>query len=87
MWTDKDGKLQSLVSRKYDKVHTYLNALIKNHMGESGIPKGLRSDFKDGVRIVHAGDKQFMKLFWENKPVFNRASALTKTDDRAFSTN
>jgi tRNA nucleotidyltransferase (CCA-adding enzyme) len=89
MWTDKDGKLQSLVSRKYDKVGTYLNALIKNHMGELGIPKGLRSDFKAGVRIIHAGasKQQFMKLFWENKPVFNRASALTKTDDRAFSTN
>ena len=89
MWTGKDGKLQSLVSRKYDKVGTYLNALIKNHMGESGIPKGLRADFKAGVRIIYAGGskQQFMKLFWENKPVFNRASALTKTDDRAFSTN
>jgi hypothetical protein len=89
MWTDKDGKLQLLASRKYHKVGTYLNALIKNHMGESGIPKGLRADFKDGVKIVYTGGskQQFIKLFWENKPVFNRASALTKTDDRTFSTN
>ena len=58
-------------------------------MGESGIPKGLRADFKTGVRIIYAGGnkQQFMKLFWENKPVFNRVSALTKTDDRAFSAN
>ena len=46
MWTDKEGKLQSLQTRRYENAKTYLNDLIKNHIGQSGIPKGLRNDFK-----------------------------------------
>ena len=40
MWTDKEGKLQSLQTRRYENAKTYLNDLIKNHIGQSGIPKG-----------------------------------------------
>ena len=48
MWADNEGKLQTLQTRRYENAKTYLTDLIKNHLGESGIPKGLRADFKTG---------------------------------------
>ena len=80
MWTDKDGKLQSLQKRRYDNAKSYLNDLIKNHIGESGIPKGLRADFKAGFKITSANDRQ-------NTSVKKSVSKLLTTDDTAFSTN
>ena len=80
MWTNKDGKLQSLQARRYDNAKSYLSDLIKNHIGESGIPKGLRSDFKTGFRISNGNDKQ-------NTSVKKSISKLLTTDDTAFSTN
>jgi len=80
MWTDKDGKLQSLQSRRYDNAKKYLSDLIKNHIGESGIPKGLRADFKTGFKITSGNDKQ-------NTPVKKSISKLLTTDDTTFSTN
>ena len=80
MWTNKDGKLQSLQARRYDNAKSYLSDLIKNHIGESGIPKGLRSDFKTGFRISNGNDKQ-------NTSVKKSISKLLTTDDTTFSTN
>ena len=80
MWADKDGKLQSLQSRRYDNAKKYLSDLIKNHIGESGIPKGLRADFKAGFKITSGNDKQ-------NTSVKKSISKLLTTDDTAFSTN
>ena len=80
MWTDKDGKLQSLQSRRYDNAKKYLSDLIKNHIGESGIPKGLRADFKAGFKITSGSGKQ-------NTSVKKSISKLLTTDDTAFSTN
>tara|TARA_Y100000590_G_scaffold319172_1_gene361194 strand:+ start:236 stop:1582 length:1347 start_codon:yes stop_codon:yes gene_type:complete len=80
MWINKDGKLQSLQSRRYDNAKKYLSDLIKNHIGESGIPKGLRSDFKVGFKITSGNDKQ-------NTSVKKSISKLLTTDDAAFSTN
>ena len=80
MWTDKDGKLQSLQKRRYDNAKSYLNDLIKNHIGESGIPKGLRADFKVGFKITSANDRQ-------NTSVKKSISKLLTTDDTTFSTN
>ena len=80
MWTDKDGKLKSLQTRRYENAKTYLNDLIKNHIGESGIPKGLRTDFKTGFRITSGKDKQ-------NNSVKKSISKLITTDDTAFSIN
>jgi len=80
MWTDKDGKLQSLQSRRYDNAKKYLSDLIKNHIGESGIPKGLRADFRAGFKITSGNDKQ-------NTSVKKSISKLLTTDDTAFSTN
>ena len=47
MRTDKDGKLQSLQTRRYENAKVYLNDLTKNHIDESKIPDGLRSDLKN----------------------------------------
>mgnify|MGYP003311722785 FL=1 len=80
MWTDKEGKLQSLQTRRYENVKSYLNDLIKNHIGESGIPKGLRPDFKGGFKIKNGKDKQ-------STSVKKSISKLITTDDTAFSTN
>ena len=80
MWTDKEGKLQSLQTRRYQNVKSYLNDLIKNHMNDSGIPKGLRTDFKAGFQIKSGKDKQ-------STSVKKSISKLITTDDTAFSTN
>ena len=80
MWTNKDGKLQSLQTRRYENVKSFLNDLIKNHIGESGIPKGLRADFKTGFKITSGKDKQ-------NISVKKSISRLLTTDETAFSIN
>ena len=80
MWTDKEGKLQSLQTRRYENAKAYLNDLIKNHMNDSGIPKGLRTDFKAGFQIKSGKDKQ-------STSVKKSISKLITTDDTAFSTN
>jgi len=80
MWTDKEGKLQSLQTRRYENAKSYINDLIKNHMNDSGIPKGLRTDFKAGFQIKSGKDKQ-------STSVKKSISKLITTDDTAFSTN
>ena len=80
MWTDKDGKLQSIQTRRYEDAKSYLKDLINNRLGESGIPKGLRVDFKNGFKITSGKDKQ-------SKSVKKSISKLITTDDTAFSTN
>ena len=80
IWTDKEGKLQSLQKRRYNNAKSYLTDLIKNHIGESGIPKGLRADFKAGFKITSGSEKQ-------NISVKKSLSKLLTTDDTTFSTN
>jgi len=80
MWADDAGKLQSLQTRRYENAKSYLNDLIKNHLGESGIPKGLRADFKTGFKINSGKDKQ-------SKSVKKSISKLITTDDTTFSAN
>ncbi len=80
MWADKDGKLQSLQTRRYENAKSFLSDLIKNRIGESGIPKGLRVDFRIGFKITSGEGKQ-------NISVKKSISNLITTDDTAFSTN
>ena len=79
MWTDRDGKLQSLQTRRYQNAKSFLNDLIKNHLGESGIPKGLRADFKTKFKISTGVQR--------NISVKKSISRLLTTNDTAFSTN
>ena len=80
MWADKNGKLQSLQTRRYENAKSFLSDLIKNRIGESGIPKGLRVDFRIGFKITSGEGKQ-------NISVKKSISNLITTDDTAFSTN
>ena len=80
MWTDKEGKLQSLQTRRYQNAKSYLNDLIKNNIGESGIPKGLRVDFKNGFKIMSGKNKQ-------SKSVKKSISKLITTNDTSFPTS
>jgi tRNA nucleotidyltransferase (CCA-adding enzyme) len=80
MWTDRDGKLQSLQTRRYQNAKSFLNDLIKNHLGESGIPKGLRADFKSEFKISTG-------VQLRNISVKKSISRLLTTNDAAFSTN
>ena len=85
MWTDRDGKLQSLQTRRYQNAKSFLNNLIKNHLGESGIPKGLRADFKE------IDDETYWKISTgysgKHISVKKSISRLLTTNDAAFSTN
>ena len=47
MRSDEDGKLQSLQTRRYENAKAYLNDLTKNHIDDSNIPDGLRTDLKN----------------------------------------
>ena len=67
----------------YSEVDILINNLIKNHLGESGIPKGLRADFKTGFKIVEYGSHNYAK--WTH--AVWRSQILVNTDDKAFSTN
>ena len=79
MWTDRNGRLQSLQTRRYQNAKSFLNDLIKNHLGESGIPKGLRADFKTKFKISTGVQR--------NISVKKSISRLLTTNDTAFSTN
>ena len=83
MWIDKDGKIKSIQTRRYENAKAFLNDLIKNRLGESGIPKGLRADFKAGFKIVEYGALKYAK--WTS--AVQRSQRLVNTDDKAFSTN
>jgi len=47
MRSDEDGKLQSLQTKRYENAKAYLNDLTKNHIDDSNIPDGLRTDLKN----------------------------------------
>jgi len=51
MWIDNKGKILSLQKRKINNAKSFLNDLLKNHINKSGIPKGLKNDFKKGFKI------------------------------------
>ena len=54
MWINDEGKIQSLQKRKHSDVKLFLRDMLKNDLKNSGIPKGLAKDFKNGVKIFDA---------------------------------
>jgi hypothetical protein len=82
MWVNKDGRLQLIQTRRYENAKKFLTDLIKNHIGESGVPKGLRADFKNGFEIVVGNGPMRYRQY-----VFESVGKLVITDDAAFSTN
>ena len=58
----------------------FLNDLLKNHLNKSGIPKGLKDDFKKGFKIIPGNEIT-------NKTIKEVLLELVTTDATIFSTN
>ena len=80
MWIDHKGKILSLQKRKTNNAKSFLNDLLKNHINKSGIPKGLKNDFKKGFKII-PGNKI------TNRAIKEVLFELVTTDATIFSTN
>lgn len=80
MWIGKNRKILSLQKRQHYDVGVFLRNLLKNHLNKSGIPKGLKDDFKNGFKIIHA--KKAV-----GKSIKEAISELVSTDATIFSSN
>lgn len=76
MWINDDRKIVSLEKRKNFEAVKFLSEFLKHNL-QTGIPKGLEDDFKNGFKIF-LGSKSLPKSI---KKVVNE---LTSTDDTAF---
>ena len=79
MWIGDDKKIISLEKRKYNDVVKFMTELLKNNL-QTGIPKGLQSDFKKGYR-VSVGNKNLSNSIKE------AISDLISTDGTIFHSN
>lgn len=79
MWISDNKKIISLEKRKYNEVVKFMTELLKNNL-QTGIPKGLQSDFKKGFR-VSVGSKNLSKSIKE------AVSDLISTDGTIFHFN
>lgn len=79
MWISDDKKIISLEKRKYSDVVKFMTELLKNNL-QTGIPKGLQSDFKKGFK-VSIGNKNLSKSIKE------AISDLVSTNDTIFHFN
>jgi len=79
MWVGDNKKIVSLEKRKYNDAVEFMTELLKNNL-QSGIPKGLQSDFKKGFS-VSVGNKNLSKSIKEV------ISDLISTDDTIFHSN
>jgi len=73
-------KILSLQRRKNNNAKTFLNDLLKNNLNKSGVPKGLKPDFKKGFKII-SGNKV------SNKSIKEALIGLVTTDETIFFTN
>lgn len=76
MWIDNDLKVVSLEKRKHEYVVNYLKEFLRNNL-QTGIPKGLQSDFKKGFN-VSLGSKNLRKSIKE------AALDLISTNEKIF---
>ena len=72
MWIDEDKKIVSLEKRKHIKAEKFITKFLKENL-QTGMPKGLQGDFKNGFRII-IGKKGMSKSIKE------AASELVSTD-------
>jgi len=79
MWIGDDRKIISLEKRKHNDVVKFMIELLKNNL-QTGIPKGLQSDFKRGFKVF-VGNKNLSKSIKE------AISDLVSTDDTIFHFN
>ena len=76
MWINEDRKIVSLEKRKNFDVVKFLLEFLKNNL-QTGIPKGLQRDFKNGFKVF-LGTKKLSKSIKEV------TKDLTSTDDTVF---
>ncbi len=79
MWINDDGKIVALEKRRHNEVVKFMTEFLKNNL-QTGIPKGLQSDFRKGVEIT-IGNKNLSKSIKE------AISDLISIDDSIFHTN
>lgn len=79
MWINDDRKIISLERRRQNDVVKFMTELLKNNL-QTGIPKGLQSDFKKGFK-VSVGNKNLSKSIKE------AISDLISTDETIFHSN
>lgn len=80
MWINNKGKILSLQKRQNNNAKLFLQDMLKNHLNKSGIPKGLKNDFKKGFKII-PGNKV------TNKPIKEALLELVTTDATIFFSN
>jgi tRNA nucleotidyltransferase (CCA-adding enzyme) len=79
MWISDDKKIISLEKRRHSDVVKFMTELLKNNL-QTGIPKGLQSDFQKGFRVF-IGNKNLSKSIKEV------ISEMISTDDTIFHSN
>ena len=79
MWINSDRKIVSLEKRKNPEAVKFLSQFLKNNL-QTGIPKGLQSDFKKGFKVF-LGTKNLTKSIKEV------SKDLISTDDTIFHFN
>ncbi len=79
MWINSDRKIVSLEKRKNSEAVKFLSQFLKNNL-QTGIPKGLQSDFKKGFKVF-LGTKNLTKSIKEV------SKDLISTDDTIFHFN
>ncbi len=52
MWINNKGKILSLQKRKHSNAKLFLQDLLKNNLDKSGVPRGLKTDIKNGIKIT-----------------------------------
>jgi len=78
MWLGTDGRILSLQKREFYNADLFLRNLLKNHLNKSGIPKGLKNDFKKGFKVL-VGNKI------KDKSIKEAISELVSTNATIFS--
>jgi tRNA nucleotidyltransferase (CCA-adding enzyme) len=79
MWIGDDKKINSLEKRKHNEVIKFTTNFLKNNL-QTGIPKGLQSDFKKGFKVF-IGSRNLSKSIKE------AISDLISTDGKIFYSN
>jgi tRNA nucleotidyltransferase (CCA-adding enzyme) len=79
MWINSDRKIVSLEKRKNPEAVKFLSQFLKNNL-QTGIPKGLQSDFKKGFKV-------FLGIKNLTKSIKEVSKDLISTDDTIFHFN
>jgi len=80
IWIGNKGKILSLQKRNQNNAKLFLQDLLKNHLNKSGIPRGLKSDMKKGIKFLDAYNIK-------DKSIKESLTQLVSTDATIFYSN